>query len=223
MTTNNLHDKIESNWINLNEEVSNIAEENGTKSPKIIAVSKTRSIEEIQTAYDIGIKDFGENYAQELENKSKIIKNANWHFIGHLQRGNAKKITPFCKYIHTLDSIKLARRLINLSYEGETFIQIKLATEISKSGIVGDYSTIHELLNESLILGLKIKGLMGIGGLNWGDDQTLTEYKKLYELKEKLGLQELSLGMSNDYKIAIKAGSTMIRIGTIIFGPRISK
>ncbi len=215
-----LRDTIESNWINLNEKVSNIAEENGTRPPKIIVVSKTRSIEEIQTAYDIGIKDFGENYAQELENKSKILPNANWHYIGHLQRGNAKKITPFCKFIHTLDSIKLARRLAHLSYEGELFIQIKLATEISKSGIVGEDSAILELLEESQNLGLKVTGLMGVGGLNWGHDQTLIEYLKLNDLRDKLGLQELSLGMSGDYRIAIKAGSTMIRIGTMIFGPR---
>lgn len=213
-------EKMESNWIALNEEVTKIANESGRKTPKIIAVSKTRSIEEIQTAYDIGIRDFGENYAKEFETKAKAIPNVNWHFIGHLQRGNAKKITPYCNLLHTLDSIKLAHRLSNLSYQGELLIQIKLASEISKSGIFGEFKLIQELIEESKKLGLKIKGLMGVGGLNWTKDQTLTEYKKLFDLKEELGLRELSLGMSNDYKISILSGSTMIRIGTMIFGSR---
>jgi len=212
--------RIEENWKTLNDEIDKIVDESGKLKPKIITVSKTRSIEEIEIAYDIGIRDFGENYAQELGQKAKLLPNANWHFIGHLQRGNAKYITPFCDMLHTLDSAKLARRLFNLSFRSPILIQIKMGTELSKSGIIWDLTIIENLLKEVKEIGLDVVGLMGIGSLSWDRDQTLNQFSKLAKLNHKLGLSELSLGMSDDYLEAILAGSTMIRVGTKIFGPR---
>ncbi|MCE7735357.1 MAG: YggS family pyridoxal phosphate-dependent enzyme [Candidatus Heimdallarchaeota archaeon] len=213
-------DLIEKNWQFLNDEVVKIADETGRSKPRIIAVTKTRNIEEIEIAYDLGIRDFGENYAQELEQKAQLLPNANWHFIGHLQRGNAKRIAPHCNMLHTLDSVKLAKRLSNLSFKSDTLIQIKMGTELSKFGITGDLKVIEQMVNDVRDVGLTIVGLMGIGSMSWDRNETLKQYSEIAELNQKLGLSELSLGMSDDYPLAIIAGSTMIRVGTKIFGPR---
>ncbi|MHA2098228.1 MAG: YggS family pyridoxal phosphate-dependent enzyme [Candidatus Kariarchaeaceae archaeon] len=215
-----LFELIEKNWILLNEEVERIASEHGRSTPKIITISKTRTIEEIEIAYDIGITDFGENYAQELESKAIKLPSANWHFVGHLQRGNAKRITPHCSLLHTLDTIKLARKLSNLSFKGKSLIQIKMGSELSKSGIEGDFEEVKALLDEAKSLGLEVIGLMGMGSLSWNKDETIKQYSELNSLRDALGLSELSLGMSDDFVEAIISGSTMIRIGTKIFGPR---
>lgn len=213
-------DLIEKNWQSLNDEVDSIASDSGKLKPKIIAVTKTRSIQEIQIAYDIGIRDFGENYAQELGQKAQQLPNAKWHFIGHLQRGNAKRVAPYCNLLHTLDSVKLARKLFNLSFRSEALIQIKMGTELSKSGIVGDLKVVGQMLNEVREIGLTVVGLMGIGSVSWDRDETLKKFLEIAALNRELGLSELSLGMSDDYPQAIMAGSTMIRVGTKIFGPR---
>ena len=213
-------DLIEKNWQSLNDEIFSITSESGRLKPKIIAVTKTRSMEEIEIAYDVGIRDFGENYAQELEQKARLLPNANWHFIGHLQRGNVKHIVPHCDMLHTLDSLKLAKRLFNLSFKSDTLIQIKMGTEISKSGITGDLKIVEHMLNEARRIGLTVVGLMGIGSISWDRGETLKQYSEIAQLNKKLGLSELSLGMSDDYPQAIVAGSTMIRVGTKIFGPR---
>lgn len=212
--------QISKNWQELNEEVEVISNDCGNLKPRIIAVSKTRSIEEIEIAYDIGIRDFGENYPQEMEQKAKRLPNANWHFIGHLQRGNAKRIVPHCQVLHTLDSIKLANKLSNLSFQSDLLIQIKMGIELSKSGIVGNKDVVNDFLEDIMKIGLKVVGLMGIGSLSWDKDKTFNEYSKLATLNKELGLSELSLGMSDDYPEAIRAGSTMIRVGTKIFGKR---
>lgn len=213
-------DLIENNWQSLNDEISSITSESGSLKPKIIAVTKTRSMEEIEIAYDIGIRDFGENYAQELEQKAQQLPNANWHFIGHLQRGNAKRIVPYCNTLHTLDSVKLAKRLFNLSFKSDILIQVKMGTDLSKSGITGDLEIVEQMLNEVRGIGLTVVGLMGIGLISWDRDEIFKQYSEIADLNKKLSLSELSLGMSGDYPEAIMAGSTMIRVGTKIFGPR---
>ena len=216
-----IESEIRSAWEGLNEEVDNLCQLYEQKRPLIVAVSKTRSIEEINAAYDIGIRDFGENYAQEFEEKAPKLPNANWHFIGHLQRSNVKRVAPYAKYIHTIDSTKLIDKLSNANYNNHSLVQVNISSEISKQGVEYKSNLITQLITHAKNKGMSIEGLMAIGGLSWGDAEIRKEFTKLNQLRETLGLKELSIGMSADYKIAIECGSTMVRIGTKIFGKRV--
>ena len=213
--------EIRSAWEGLNDEVDNLCQKFGQKRPLIIAVSKTRSMEEIYAAYDIGIRDFGENYAQEFEEKASKLPKANWHFIGHLQRSNVKRVAPYAKYIHTIDSTKLINKLSNANYGNHSLIQVNISSEISKHGVGYQPDLIKQLIIYADEKGMTIEGLMAIGGLSWDDGEIRKEFIKLNQLRKSIGLAELSIGMSADYKIAIECGSTMIRIGTKIFGKRV--
>lgn len=217
----NFVEKIEENWLNINQSVQELCKLYNKDLPKIIAVTKTRSIEEIEAAYDIGIKDFGENYAQELENKALKLPDAKWHFIGHLQRSNAKKVIPYVKMIHSLDSEKIISRLSLLKYSGLNLIQVNISDETTKSGTLYDKKIIENLIHFGRQKNIKIDGLMAIGNPNWNNDETKLQFQKFVNFTHNLSLKEISLGMSDDWKNAVLAGSTILRLGTIIFGPRI--
>lgn len=200
----------------------------------ILAVSKTHSVEKIMEAMECGIRNFGENYAQEFRDKythlnSRGIIQPNWHFIGHLQTNKVKYIVPECTYIHTVDSIRLAEEIGKQARKHSTeiriLLQVNTSGELSKSGI--EPENVHELAQEmATIDGIVLDGLMCIPA---PEEENLirSEFALLRKLRDKLSKTisphpwtHLSMGMSGDYKIAIEEGSTIVRIGTAIFGER---
>ncbi len=195
---------------------------------KIVAVSKTKSTEKIKDIYDLGHRDFGENKVQELVKKHKDLpKDINWHLIGKLQRNKVKYIAPFIHLIHSVDS----ERLLNqINKEGDknnriinVLLQIKISNDPLKTGF--EYSKLGDMFSTSIFLKykfVKIIGFMGIGSIDQSKNDK--EFKKISDYFSEINkihdLKYLSLGMSNDYKLAIKYNSNMIRIGSLIFGSR---
>lgn len=198
----------------------------------IVAVSKTKPIADLQEAYDIGVRDFGENYVQELVDKHEALpKDILWHFIGHLQSNKVKYIAPFVHLIHGVDSEKL---LIEINKQGEKFnkkisclLQIYIAKEETKFGL-------NETELESIIQKLpqlpfvQISGMMGMASFSSDSQIVKNEFDTLKQLFDKYStlsvdnfkMETLSMGMSGDYKMAISSGSNMIRIGSMLFGER---
>ncbi len=192
--------------------------------PKIIAVSKTFSLDKIKPIIEFGHKDFGENKVQEAIQKWTNIKSSipdlKLHMIGKLQTNKVKYVVPLFDYIHSLDNLKLAKK-ISLEQKKENkdlkiFIQINIGNEKQKNGIdIKSLKEFYEICSKEL--SLNIIGLMCIPP---SDKEVLTYFKKMQELKKNLGLKELSMGMSSDYLEAVNFGSTFIRIGSKIFGDR---
>lgn len=224
---------------NLKEIENNITEfekkynrESGTA--KLIPVSKVHPISKIIEAMDEGYMIFGESYVQELSGKynefeAKGIKQPIWHFIGHLQSNKVKYIASFIDTIHTVDKLKLAKEINKRAEQNnriiKILIQINTSGEESKFGIKAN--EINDLIAEIKdYKNIEIIGLMTIAGLEASPEENEVEFqllsKLLNEVNEKFNLKltELSMGMTSDYELAIKQGSTMIRIGTAIFGER---
>ncbi len=193
----------------------------------LVAVSKTKPVEDIKALYDLGQRDFGENYVQELVDKEAVLpKDIRWHFIGHLQSNKVKFIAPFVYLIHGVDSVSLLQEINKQAAKNnrviDCLLQIYIATEETKFGF--DEKELFDL-KISQFENLKIKGLMGMA--SFSDDMNLvrSEFKKLQQLYNQLStlnsqLSTLSIGMSGDYKIAIEEGSNMVRIGSLLFGER---
>ena len=193
----------------------------------VVAVSKTKPNEDILEAYNSGHKSFGENKVQELiEKHNALPKDIEWHFIGHLQRNKVKNIIKFIHLIHSVDSYKLLneinKRAKNENIVVDCLIQVKIATEENKYGF--NFEEIDDVINFSKNLNhINVKGFMGMSTLTNDNNIINNEFSKLQNIfnnyKSKT-LNILSMGMSNDYNIAIKNGSNMIRLGSIIFGKR---
>ena len=201
----------------------------------LIAVSKTKSVGEIMEAYQAGQRDFGENQVQELVQKQESLpKDINWHLIGHLQTNKVKNIAPFINLIHSVDSLKLLQEINKQALKSNRIIdcllQIYIADEDTKYGF--DFDEAIDLLRSEEFLQLqniRITGLMGIAS---NTESTKRIHEEFYELStlmkglkqtyfaDKDFFNEVSMGMSSDYKIAIEHGSTMIRLGSTIFGNR---
>jgi pyridoxal phosphate enzyme (YggS family) len=202
---------------------------------KLIAVSKTKSKEEILEAYDAGIRDFGENKVQELTQKAQELpKDIRWHMIGHLQRNKVKYIAPFVYLIHGVDSLKLLKEIDKQAKKNNRIIccllQVHIAEEETKFGF--SETEIENLIispDLEVLKNVKILGLMGMATFTEDKDQIRREFaglKKLFDqlkakvLPDQMAITELSMGMSGDYLLAQEEGSTMVRIGTAIFGER---
>lgn len=196
---------------------------------ELIAVSKTRSIEDINEAYNQGQKKFGENRVQEIVDKfNKLPKDIEWHMIGHLQKNKVKYISEFISLIHSLDRLSLANEIDKNGKKHDKsidcLIQIKISKEESKFGL--NIDELHSFYNEvKMFKNINIRGLMGMA--SYTDDKELVnnEFKKMKKLFEKMksidsNIKILSIGMSDDYSLAIKNGSNMIRVGSKIFGKR---
>ena len=192
--------------------------------PEIIAVSKTFPFEHIKPLVDHGHIHFGENKVQEAEKKWKLIKQSNnnlkLHMIGRLQSNKAKKAIELFDYIHSLDNEKLAIQLNKKEKEKNKrlnyFIQINLGSEEQKGGVeIKDINPFYNYCVKEL--NLTVIGLMAIPP---NDKEPEKYFKKISELNKKLNLNELSIGMSNDYLQAIKYGASFVRVGSAIFGPR---
>ena len=200
---------------------------------KLVAVSKTKSIEDIKAMYDLGQRDFGENYVQELVDKYEALPNIKWHFIGHLQTNKVKYIAPFVSLIHGVDSFKLLKEINKQGEKNKRIIncllQIYIAEEETKFGLnedeLDDIFGSEELKN---LKNIKISGMMGMASFTENEETIRNEFrylKTLFNSYKKLSITNcqlsiLSMGMSADYKIAIEEGSTMVRIGSLIFGER---
>ena len=205
------------------------------KNCSLIAVSKTHPAEKVQEAYNAGHRKFGENKVQELTQKYEVLpKDIEWHMIGHLQTNKVKFIAPFVHLIHAVDSLKL---LSEINKQGQKInrainclLQVYIADEETKFGFSED--ELLSLLSSNELAKLpfvKVKGLMGMATLTDDEAKIRNEFATLKSLFEKIKsmplsanveMKELSMGMSSDYRIAIEQGSTMIRVGSAIFGTR---
>lgn len=202
---------------------------------KLIAVSKTKPNEMIELAYASGQRAFGENKVQELTDKAESLpKDIEWHMIGHLQRNKVKYIAPFVHLIHGVDSPRLLKEInkqgSKINRVIPVLLQMHIAEEDSKFGL--DQSELEELLSSAEfheMEHIEVQGLMGMATFTEDEEKIRREFKALKktfeQVKEKfnddkLNMRELSMGMSGDYQIAIEEGSTMVRIGSAIFGGR---
>jgi PLP dependent protein len=214
----------------------------------LVAVSKTKPVEDIQALYDEGQRDFGENYVQELADKEAVLpKDIRWHFIGHLQSNKVKYIASFAHLIHGVDSESLLKEINKQAAKNnrviECLLQVHIATEETKFGFDED-----ELFNLQIdgFANVRIKGLMGMASFSEDMDLVRSEFKRLKQLFDKYFSMEqniknkesvlpgidhsaftihhspltLSMGMSSDYRIALEEGSNMVRIGSLLFGER---
>ena len=200
-----------------------------------VAVSKTKPNELIEEAYSSGHRIFGENKAQELKNKAEVLpKDIEWHFIGHLQSNKVKYIAPYASLIHSIDSLKLLTEVNKQALKNKRIIdcllQFHIATEESKFGL--SLEEVDKILtsNEfSSLKNIRIAGVMGMASFINSEEQVRNEFASLkhmfIQLKKSFFIQSenfktISMGMSGDYKLAIEEGSTMVRVGSAIFGIR---
>ena len=211
-----------------------ILQEVGSKSARLVAVSKTKSSEEILEVYQKGQRDFGENRVQELiSKKDELPADIRWHLIGHLQKNKVKYVVPFVYLIHSVDSaallFEIQKRAKNIDRIVKVLIQMKIAQEESKFGLAE--SDISSIFDNNVLEGLshvEIHGLMGMASFTDDRHQIRKEFDRLANMFNTIKRQypvpdyfkELSMGMSSDYHIALDAGSTMVRIGSLIFGKR---
>ena len=220
-----LRSRIDSIQLRIDEASKKILKESNEIS--LIAVSKKKSIEHIKYAYEVGIRNFGENYAQELEEKVKQLsyKEIVWHFIGPLQSNKAKSIATNANWIHSLDREKIVNK-INSECESENkkingCIQINISGETSKSGLKPE-----ELLDFAdhikLLENINLKGIMVLPSLTGDVEEQMVNSKKLHDklIESHPEATYLSMGTTNDFESAIKFGSNMVRIGELIFGKR---
>ena len=201
----------------------------------LVAVSKIRTANDILELYNLGQRDFGENYVQELVEKEQALpKDIRWHFIGHLQSNKVKYIAPFVHLVHGVDSFKLLKEINKQGAKNNRVInvllQLHIAQEETKFGL--DEAELNEIIKPNSTDQLKninICGLMGMASFTDETEQIKKEFAYLKSIFYKHAqlqtanckLQTLSMGMSDDYKIAMEHGSTMVRIGSLLFGRRI--
>jgi pyridoxal phosphate enzyme (YggS family) len=202
----------------------------------LVAVSKTKPLEDIQALYALGQRDFGENYVQELtEKQSQLPTDVRWHFIGHLQSNKVKYITAFVHLIHGVDDFKLLKEINKQAAKHnrviDCLLQVHIAQEETKFGLSDE--ELETVINEatsstSSLNNICIKGLMGMASNTDVIDKIRAEFRHLKGLFDKYAtlstsnfqLSILSIGMSSDYIIALEEGSTMVRIGSLLFGAR---
>lgn len=206
------------------------------KNAVLVAVSKTKPIEDILALYALGHRDFGENYVQELVDKqAQLPKDICWHFIGHLQTNKVKYIAPFVHLIHGVDSAKLLKEINKQGAKNNrtipVLLQVHIAQEETKFGLdEAELDAIFQELgtNPEAFSNVRIEGLMGMASFTENQEQVQREFHYLKQLFEKFTqqptanckLQTLSMGMSGDYELALSEGSTMIRVGSLLFGAR---
>lgn len=205
------------------------------KSVKLVAVSKTKPVSDIQTLYDAGQRIFGENKVQELvEKQPQLPADIEWHMIGHLQRNKVKYMAEFVSLIHGVDSLKLLKEVNKQAKKVDRVIpcllQVHIAEEDTKFGL--DEAELKELLESDAYQNMQhvqIHGLMGMATFTDDMEQVKREFaglKRLFDHTKQQyfsnddNFRELSMGMSGDYELAIEAGSTMVRIGSLLFGAR---
>jgi pyridoxal phosphate enzyme (YggS family) len=203
----------------------------------LVAVSKTKPVEDIQSLYNLGQRDFGENYVQELAEKQLLLpSDIRWHFIGHLQSNKVKYIAPFVHLIHGVESHKL---LLEINKQARKFnrtihclLQVHIAREETKFGfneteLMEAMDAIHKYKLMNDLQHVEVVGLMGMASFSEDLEEVRKEFKYLKMLFDQCALLQghpnfniLSMGMSGDYRLAIEEGSNMVRIGSLLFGAR---
>ena len=212
---------IRDNILSLKEEISD--------EVKLVAVSKTRSIDEIKEAYNSNQKIFGENRVQEIVEKHQLLPDdIEWHMIGHLQKNKVKYISNFISLIHSLDRISLAKEIDKCAKKSnrkiDCLIQLKISSEETKFGL--DTSLLEDFYSDiQKYKNINIVGLMGMASFTRDQQKISDEFSQIKELYNRMKLKNskfkiLSIGMSDDYRLAIEKGSNMIRVGSKIFGKR---
>lgn len=219
------------------ENYERISDELKQANAKLVAVSKMKPVEAIKELYDLGHRDFGENYVQELtEKQSQLPQDIRWHFIGHLQSNKVKYIAPFVHLIHGIDSLKLLKEVNKQALKNNrtisVLLQVHIAKEETKFGL--DENELDQLLSPeaagelSRLTDIQIAGLMGMASFSDNEDLVRSEFKTLKRLFDKYAshplpntkFTTLSMGMSGDYRLALAEGSNMVRIGSLLFGNR---
>jgi PLP dependent protein len=212
-----------------------ILDELNSKKVSLVAVSKIQSVEDIKKMYNLGQRDFGENYVQELVDKqAQLPQDIRWHFIGHLQSNKVKYIAPFVHLIQGVDSLKLLteinKQAKKIGRVIHCLLQVHIAQEETKFGL--DETELDEIINnlqqEATFQNVFIDGFMGMASFSDDLDKVRHEMKTLKKLFDKYQslstvncqLSTLSMGMSGDYKTAVEEGSNMVRIGSLLFGAR---
>lgn len=199
---------------------------------RIIAVTKTQPIESIKKVFDYGIKDIGENRVQEIIKKYPYFESDfTWHMIGHLQSNKIKYIIDKVELIHSVDSLKLAKQInkeaAKIKKVQNILLQVNISKEESKYGVLVE--DIEDIIRSiSLLSNVRLKGLMTIAPYVTNPEENRPIFRHLYEIYvdinskniDNITMDTLSMGMTNDYRVAIEEGSTMVRIGTAIFGER---
>ena len=205
------------------------------REAQLVAVSKTKPPEMILEAYNAGLKTFGENKVQEMVSKYEALpKDIQWHMIGHLQRNKVKYIAPFVNLIHSVDSLRLLQEIDKQAAKHnrvvDCLLQMHIAREDTKFGLNRE-ELLEMLQSDSFrsLTNVRVTGLMGMATNTPDESQVRQEFRMLKSLFEEvkasiqgsnLDMKEVSMGMSGDYEIALQEGSTMVRVGSAIFGPR---
>lgn len=193
----------------------------------LVAVSKFKSAEDILALYDLGHRDFGENFVQELILKQESLpKDIRWHFVGHLQSNKVKYIAPFVHLIHGVDKMKLLHEIEKQALKADVkikcLLQLHIADEETKFGF--SEAELSEAMQQTFT-NIELRGLMGMASFTSDEDKIKKEFGLLVQQYKKWrsltdGFETLSMGMSGDYKIAVASGSNMVRIGSLLFGSR---
>jgi hypothetical protein len=221
------------NYLKVKERVAEAAIRSGRKPEDVmlIAVSKTKSVEEIMPAVEAGAVILGENKVQEVMAKYELIKNVQWHLIGHLQTNKVKYIIDKVSMIHSVDSLKLAneisKRAVQAGVTMDVLVEVNIGAEESKSGVAPEEAE-SLCLDIAKLEGIRVKGLMTVAPFVENPQDTRVYFRKMNKLfvdiKDKkydnIDMTYLSMGMTNDFEVAIEEGSNIVRVGTAIFGAR---
>ena len=207
---------------------TSLIQELSAKKVQLIAVSKTKPASDIEALYQLGQKDFGENYVQELVDKATALpKDIHWHFIGHLQSNKVKYIAPFVYLIHGIDSYKLLQEVDKQAAKNnrviDCLLQVHIAEEETKFGFDNNELLALPDLNE--LKHVRVCGLMGMASFSEDMSKVRGEFHTLKTIFDQFqqkyaSIQILSMGMSGDYQIAVEEGSNMVRVGSLLFGAR---
>jgi hypothetical protein len=191
----------------------------------LVAVSKTRTVEEIQALYDLGHRDFGENRAQEMAAKSpELPEDIRWHFVGALQSNKARVVRSATHLLHSLDRISLAKAWAKgQGLAPPALVQVNTGREPQKSGVLPE--DVLVVVDEVIAMGIDVRGLMAIPPMAEDPEQMRPHFRTLGELRDDVvgthrGVTQLSMGMTDDFEVAIEEGASFIRVGRAIFGPR---
>jgi hypothetical protein len=215
---------IEENIRNIEKRIERACERAGRSPDEVtlVAVTKTFPPEAIRAAFEAGIRDFGENRVQEAEPKIEQLRELSptWHMVGHLQTNKAKTALQLFDIIHSIDSIKLAEALSRRTEKKiPILLEVNLSKEASKYGFTEEELP-QAITQISSLPNLEIKGLMTMAPYVEDPEEVRPIFRRLRELRDKVGLEQLSMGMTDDFEVAIEEGATIVRIGRAIFGER---
>ena len=226
---------LKDNLIEVEEHIKKACEKSG-RNPEdvcLVAVSKTKPKDMLMEVYDCGIRQFGENYVQEMVDKADTLpKDITWHMIGHLQRNKVKYIVDKAVLIHSVDSLRLAQQIsqeaLKKGVEANILIEVNVAEEESKFGLTTD-EVIQMVTEIAKLPAVHIKGLMTVAPFTENPEENRPYFRNLKQLAvdiaekniDNVTMSVLSMGMTGDYEVAIEEGATMVRVGTGIFGARI--